>query len=373
MINHSANLAEVRRKPLSCRKKTKMAQNPDATLRVYFGVELELVLTPKQDDTGNPWKDWLEAANAMSKLLKDDRIPNKVIVESSSYSPDYRLWNIAMDGTIGRADSTLQKWGVELVSSICLNTEPERSDWVRTQKTLWHCVERNFAIKPSETCGTHVHVSLPSLRALTKMRMRRVCKAVVYFERCIDSIMPPHRRNNKYCMSNRYNKSLERYQTMPEVFKAIDAMKTYTDLANLLSPDRFFRWNFQRIAKAEAETVILAKVATVEFRQPPGCTTVDDALFWQGFTLAFMGGAITSQSSIDPRRVPTMTDLARFVSAGRSKCQNVYSGGFDNFIQGKQKLKEGPIHEPAQPMVRDQDHNANLQEQKLDAAFAARP
>lgn len=347
-----------------------MAQNPDATLRIYFGVELELVLTRKQDDSGNPWKVWLEAANALSRLLKGDKIPNKVI--DGKQSPNYRLWNITRDGTICRADSRSQQWGVELVSSICLNTEPERSDWVRTQKTLWHCVERNFAIKPSETCGTHVHVSLPSLRALTKMRMRRVCKAVVYFERCIDSIMPPHRRNNIYCMSNRYNKSLKRYQTMTDVFKAIDAMETYTDLANLLSPDRNFRWNFQGIVKAESETVILAKVATVEFRQPPGCTTVDDALFWQGFTLAFMAGAITSQSSIDPRRVPSLTDLAQFVSAGDFMCKNVYSGGFDKFMKGKQKLKEGPIHEPARPMVRGQDRNANLQEQKLEAALGAR-
>ncbi|KAK7698775.1 hypothetical protein SLS64_012256 [Diaporthe eres] len=78
-----------------------------------------------------------------------------------------------------------------------------------------------------------------------------------------------------YCRSNRYNDNLKGYQTMPEVFKAIDAMKTHTDLANPISPDRFVKWNFCHMATE----VKLAKVATVEFFQPPGCTTFDEALF----------------------------------------------------------------------------------------------
>lgn len=346
-----------------------MAQQPGATLRVFFGVELELVLTRKQGNKGKKWEKWPEAAKELSTLLQQNNIRIQVIDDDFSQPPNYKLWNIAEDGSIGKADPSLQKWGVELISSICLDTK--RSEWVGTQKALWHCVENNFNIRPSEKCGTHVHVSFPSLRAFTLMRMRRVCKAVVYFELCIDSIMPLHRRGNSYCKSNRYNENLRRHQTMPEVFKAINSKTTHTQLADLVSPDRLVKWNFRHMATE----VNLAKVATVEFRQPPGCTTVDEALFWQGFTLAFIGAAITSESLIDPERVPTLADLASFVSRGRFMCEDVYSGGFDEFIKMKQQLKVGMIRETSQPMrvtvVRRQDRAADLQLQKLEAAFAS--
>jgi len=341
-----------------------MAQKPAPICPFFFGIELELVLTRKQNDNTKPWKEWREAAGALSKLLQQNGIQNDVFSDENAGSPNYKLWNIVQDGTIGRADPAAQKWGVELVSSIRVDTK--HSDWVRVQKKVWQCVESNFDIKASQTCGTHVHVSLPSLRGFNLERMQRVGKAVIYFERCIDSIMPAHRRNNQYCRSNRYNTTLRKYQAMTDIFKAIEATKTHNDLANLLSPDRFRRWNFRHMA-TEARP---AKLATVEFRQPPGSTTVDDALFWQRFTLCFIGGAITAQSLIDPGRVPNMADLAQFVCKGSVMCRSVNSDGFREFISGKPKLNEGMIPETPPTTVQAQDRAADLQPQKLEAAFA---
>lgn len=347
-----------------------MAQKPLPICPFLFGVELELLLTRKPQAKGEPWTDWSDAADSLSKLLQQNSIPNEVFSGDVAGTPNYKLWNLVMDGSIGRADPKLQKWGVELVSNIRFDTK--KSDWAREQKKVWHTVESNFEINPSDTCGTHVHVSLPSLRGFNLERMQRVGKAVVYFERCIDSIVPAHRRQNAYCRSNRYNNTLRRFKSMPDVFKAIEGTKTHAELADLLSPDRYFRWNFRHMAK-EARP---AKLATVEFRQPPGSTTVDDALFWQRFTLAFIGGALTLQSFIDPEREPSLALLARFVSKGTVMCRSVNSDGFEAFINGKKKLPEGMFPETdgtskKRAPVRVQNGTADLQPRKLETAYAA--
>jgi hypothetical protein len=60
-----------------------------------------------------------------------------------------------------------------------------------------------------EKCGTHVHISIAPTsweKALGILGgpgpLKRLALAVLYFERCVDALMPPSRLNNRYCRSN---------------------------------------------------------------------------------------------------------------------------------------------------------------------------
>jgi hypothetical protein len=117
-----------------------------------FGIELELLLSPRNATTTKGWED---VTNDLNQLMRRHNIPNELYDETRD--PDYTQWTIAPDDSIIQ-DRQTQKWGVELISNICYNIK--KSTWELIQHTLWTCVQSNFNIVPSISCGTHVHVSL---------------------------------------------------------------------------------------------------------------------------------------------------------------------------------------------------------------------
>ena len=101
---------------------------------------------------------------------------------------------------------------------------------------------------------------------------------MVYFERCIDSLMPPHRLRNPFCKSNRYNSALRSYN-MPAILAKIDEIREEPDtpegpdgrkkLVDLLCPadnssERWYRWNFTPLLRPDR------KNAQSNFGSPPG-------------------------------------------------------------------------------------------------------
>lgn len=337
---------------------------PPPRCSFLFGVELELLLQPKQHIRGGTWTD---AAESLAQLLDQKKIQNSVVDSEEKKTPNYKHWNIAKDGSIRPQGPQIPQWGMELISDISHDTK--RSNWAKVQKVVWDCVECNFIIKPSNSCGTHIHVSLASRRGFDLQRMKRLGKAVVYFERCIDSIMPDHRRRSKYCRSNRYNATLENL-SMAEIFDAIEASRSHAELAELLSPGRLFRWNFRHMADPARRV----KAETVEFRQPPGSTTIEQALFWQRFTLCFVGGALTLREPLNQQRVATLPQLARVVQHGTLICRSVHDRGFEEFFNGKEHIGEGKLPETGsvskqRAPVKTQDQTGELQHLKMEEAL----
>lgn len=261
-----------------------------------------------------------------------------------------------------------------------------------TTRVFW-ALQDDFEVIESDSCGTHVHVSIAqrpgwdgALHAL-----KRVAKAILYFERSIDSLMPAHRLRNKFCRSNRYNAGL-RSRNMSSIFASIDKIphqsqsphdtSGYNKLVELMCPDdgstttRYYRWNFTPLLREKQNP----DTRTIEFRQPPGCTSEVDAKSWLLFTVAFVFGAMQffdDSRVIDLNHRATLDRLQRLVTLGINKYPNFLWIGtpseLDGHIfQGRTQLSEGQYPESL-PTAEDlalRHKKRKVEEEKFDKTEA---
>jgi hypothetical protein len=171
-------------------------------------------------------------------------------------------------------------------------------------------------------------------------QLNKMTKAILYYERCVDTLMPPRRRNNKYCLSNRRNPKLKDKSTQ-DIFDEIDNITKRTDLLRdqwirqimslmccmsfiplaaledlkkageqtiplVTYVERNMRWNFEPLAEGVK--------GTIEFRQPPGSNSYADAHFWTTFTRAYVYGAM--HAKIDASKEPTLESFQAFLING---------------------------------------------------------
>ena len=150
--------------------------------------------------------------------------------------------------------------------------------------------------------------------------------------------MPEHRRHNKFCASNRYNRIL-RHKTMKEIFHLIlqirNTKQGHAELANLICPDgRWYRWNFQHMEKQNPH------IQTIEFRQPPGSTASRGATFWPQFTISFVAGVVVDRRKHDPDIPATLAGLYNLVSSGASYVGMEDKDQLTQFFKDREQLQE---------------------------------
>lgn len=201
-----------------------------------YGTELELVLIPKSHKANR----WDDVAKHLGTALTERRIPNEILEDSKTAT--FEKWIITGDGSVER-DTKVNKWGLELISCIRLPF----TEWRGLCSNVWDALTDRFEIVESDTCGTHVHVSWirnnKLLQGDSLELLKYIAKAVIFFERCIDSLMPQHRVHNRFCKSNRYNVKLRSY-TIWQIFEMIDEVEPnpgvpneHKKLVDLLCPD----------------------------------------------------------------------------------------------------------------------------------------
>ena len=198
--------------------------------------------------------------------------------------------------------------GIEIVSPK-LNFA-DYDDWSSQIDLVWLNLSTNFYIDPSLQCSTQVHIA-PTNKWKVE-QLKNVAKAVVYFERSIDQLVPEDRRMNHWCRSNRYNGTLKEL-SMTDIFKAVDNCDSRDELELLLcavsfglgvTVDRRFRWNFRNLTE------------TIEFRQPPRSVTSKDGKTWIEFTVSFVQGALEAAGSLDPLNDASLPSLKSVVFDG---------------------------------------------------------
>jgi hypothetical protein len=221
-------------------------------------------------------------------------------------------------------------------------------------------------VRSDDLCGTHVHISLeptPWSEALGKPAepaksgesgepgksrkpgefgpLKRLAIAILFWERCIDVLMPPSHLNNEYCKSN--YASFYDAEVVPSVrkqglpgwtselyyaYEKIDEATTVGGIEGIMnhqprafkdpqSPPRhsWFRWNFV--------PVLYDNMETVEFRQPPISENANEAIGWVYFALGFVRAAVTwdMQSGVGFQgREATVVGLREFVIDGMGLC-----------------------------------------------------
>ncbi|ROT38118.1 hypothetical protein SODALDRAFT_182183 [Sodiomyces alkalinus F11] len=313
-----------------------------------FGIEIELsVLASKKYST------WSAVAKDISARLSKKGLRNQVCDQPSHH---YRVWSIVQEVTIP-SQPAKNKWALELVSPIFTLS----STWLADLETIFTEVGRAFKIEESPQCSTHIHVSRLDGRDFTPAQLRSLAQAALLYEPYIDILMPPGRTSalsssssssSYWCRSNRQSPVLAAVASAavtgahPSPSSSSSSFSSHSpgsplaaclDLLDAAAPParhpddsdhrgavaaivetmclfpassaygrahgrkrdfvhgKVYKWNLERLLGDHADVP-----RTIEFRQPPGSTTAEDAIGWGVLTLSFVAGAMASGSGRAP-------------------------------------------------------------------------
>lgn len=139
----------------------------------------------------------------------------------------------------------------------------------------------------------HVHLK-PSI-CWTMKDLRALSKAIVYFEPCLQALLPSHRaRGNFYCKQNYTENPYLRSESIGRCFEIINGTSGLADLKEVMNHDRagghtrYYAWNFTNLSwDAERREVD----GTVEYRNPPCANGAGACLAWMELALTFASAA----------------------------------------------------------------------------------
>lgn len=298
-----------------------------ATEEFTVGLEIELLIESKEKNHGT----WFDCATDVKQILNSGGVQNHISGYGYQWTEDWKEWMVTEEYGItnepennrcklaffkintnakGMSINQIQG-GIEIVSPK-LNFG-DHSAWFPDIDLAWLVLLENFNIHTSSQCSTQVHIA-PS-NDWTNKQLKDVAKSVVYFERSIDRLVPPHRQMNYWCRSNRFNGALKEL-SMKDVFNAVHDCDSRIKLEELLcaltfgsrtTVDRRFRWNFRNLT------------GTVEFRQPAGSASSEDGQTWIEFTVSFVQGALDAADGLDPLCTASLPDLKSMVFDGAAR------------------------------------------------------
>ncbi|KAH6637185.1 putative amidoligase enzyme-domain-containing protein [Chaetomium tenue] len=315
-----------------------------------FGVEIELVLRSRYQKHTT----FTSLASEICQRLKEAQVPSHIgnLLQKTGATETYQEWTIIQDSTLP-SNATENKFGVELVSPIF--HIQQKHIWISQVQQTWRVLEREFEVHSTNECSTHVHLS-PSNGPWSLNEAKGVAKAAIFFERCIDALMPGHRRINPYCMSNRWNPEYNEL-SIPLVFDDISQADDKLDLGdrmctcskdsihaqNTMREEDFvhphFRWNF---------TTLTERTRTIEFRQPPASKNARETMTWIILAVSFAQWASErANTTLDPADTPEIGDLRRYVMAGAhisGVADDMLLGLLDDLFRGTNRLP-APRHD----------------------------
>jgi hypothetical protein len=193
-----------------------------------------------------------------------------------------------------------------------------------------------------ESCSTQVHVSLATGAWADSLDLvKRVARAAIYFERCIDALVPKKRLNLGQCRSNHasiYYQNLYPSGTLHNVdpsnrpdpsvacaVRAIDAVENISGLVALMCTapvfyfnnggrvERDFRWNFVPLVEKDPR-------GTIEFRLAPGSKDAAEAIGWVLFVVGFVQAALANEMAFVDNCEAKAEELEEFVIRGVEIC-----------------------------------------------------
>jgi hypothetical protein len=135
-------------------------------------------------------------------------------------------------------------------------------------------------VKVNQSMGFHVHVNVESLSVA---KLKNVCKNFIKYESAMDMLMPPSRRANTYCKSNKLavaNEVVYLAANSQYLHQKIDACTSRNQLGNLVSPDKYYKLNLGPLTSE--------RQPTIEFRQHSSTYQRDKVKNWIRFCVAFV-------------------------------------------------------------------------------------
>jgi hypothetical protein len=237
---------------------------PTAVMAQTFGVEFEVILPRGHTHSS--------FASALIEGGLDARV--------ELYNHTTRTWwKVTTDGSLGS-----YAHGVELVSPILMGED----GFEQMRKAC--AVMASIGCKVTKRCGFHVHVGA---RARQAQFFANLLNLYATYDRAIDSVVAPSRRNNLYCrpVIAPIRRTIERFEDLPQ-----DAQRQRFRKLNLTAYHRH---------------------GTVEFRQHQGTIESRKAEAWVRLCLRMTDWAANVVESADPfdllASAPTLDRLIELV------------------------------------------------------------
>lgn len=123
--------------------------------------------------------------------------------------------------------------GLEFASPII--RYEQGSSWRQDLHSHFQILESYAEIMTDVTCGTHIHVS-PGDSEWTLEQVKNVSRSILYFEEAFEVLLPPERRGNRECRSNRFeNPKLKHLPDLAACFQKVHQCTTIKALVHLMN------------------------------------------------------------------------------------------------------------------------------------------
>ncbi|KXX73916.1 hypothetical protein MMYC01_209980 [Madurella mycetomatis] len=284
-----------------------------------FCVELGLVIRSRHRDH----KIVTSLQDELSAQLTLAGIPNHIAdPDPSASAVSSREWTIASELSIPSRPRD-HRFGIKLVSPFHRFSRRPHA-WQSELGDLLRTLHAHFELTTTHQCFTHVHV-VPAPGYWTLEQARALAKSALYFEPCLDALVPPYRRRSVWAKSNRNNRYFGGL-SMSQCFDYIDAQLTLEGLAarmnwcDAASPtgaalrvrdsEDFqhdaYRWSFVNLNEG-------AGFGTIEFRQPPGSTSAAEVITWVMLVGCLARLSCGLGDSLEPRHAPKLKSLGEWL------------------------------------------------------------
>lgn len=143
--------------------------------------------------------------------------------------------------------------------------------------------------------------------------LRALSKAIIYFEPCLQALLPSHRaRGNFYCKQNYTENRHMSSESTGHCLEIINDMSGLADLKEVMNHDRagghtrYYTWNFTNLSwNVERQKID----GTVEYRNPPDANSAGACLTWMEMALTFASAARKAAARDAKIRLKSSRDL----------------------------------------------------------------
>ncbi|GAB1310641.1 Amidoligase enzyme [Madurella fahalii] len=313
-----------------------------------FCVELGLVIRSRHRDH----KIVTSLQDELSTQLTLAGIPNHIAdPDPSASAVSSREWTITSELSIP-ARPRDHRFGIKLVSPFRrLSRHPHA--WQSELGDLLHALHAHFELTTTHQCFTHVHV-VPEPGYWTLGQARALAKSALYFEPCLDALVPPYRRRSVWAKSNRNNRYFGAL-SMAQCFDRIDAQQSFEGLAARMNwcdaasptgralrarPGEDFqhdayRWGFANLNEG-------AGLGTVEFRQPPGSTSAAEVITWVMLVGCLARLSCGLGGSLEPRHAPKLKSLGEWLVYEAEWCRMPHTSLLKDLLKQAVPVTETP-------------------------------
>ncbi|KAI0013059.1 hypothetical protein F4779DRAFT_613930 [Xylariaceae sp. FL0662B] len=304
------------------------SSNPSPQCVLAFGLEMEFLIRPKASKVyllkERGWNPGVkpnvrdEGRKAMNRTIMREKIAHDLRdnnVRAGLTTNNYDEWTIVDERSLDEMGDFLENWQHE----VDLVFDALNAEWEITLTT---------------GCAMHVHVSTGTTEQdrFTMDQVRRLLKAIAIFDDAITKIMPAHRKNNEWAMSNLQGREApadlkQRYAAVPTrtwapLFSKFDKIKMKQMVFIEMGQNRSMSWNFSNL---------VAQCGTVEFRRPPSVRTAAEARHWAGVALGFVSQAIATDFDqyTTSRSYLSVGTLANFLTLGIKRLDGTCRGSLN--------------------------------------------